>query len=362
MHKFQQRINYQGDLQPFLVKVCEKFSIGEYNSHEIVPIGYEDFNLQLTTKEGRYFVKIFASTKNKEECRRNVDIIEEALKSGVSHPKLFKSNQGLLCEIVNGSLIDRICLMEYIDGNIFYEQQIPPTDEEKRFIIKEAALINQMDLHPPLFYDRWAVTNLLREFRQKGKFLTGEDKKLINPLVKSFVSLNIDKLPHCFVHGYLKKTDRESIDLLVNQFSMMPIKNLTHCLVHGDITKTNTMRSKKNEIYIFDFSVSNYYPRIQELASILCDLFFDPKHLDVFPKTYDLAVGEYQKYVQLTPDEITTLPAYVKLAHAMHILLANYLRVESGNTSSENDYYLKLGRAGLSFTNKLWPHADNENS
>ena len=330
MHKFQQRINYQGDLQPFLVKVCEKFSIGEYNSHEIVPIGYEDFNLQLTTKEGRYFVKIFASTKNKEECRRNVDIIEEALKSGVSHPKLFKSNQGLLCEIVNGSLIDRICLMEYIDGNIFYEQQIPPTDEEKRFIIKEAALINQMDLHPPLFYDRWAVTNLLREFRQKGKFLTGEDKKLINPLVKSFVSLNIDKLPHCFVHG--------------------------------DITKTNTMRSKKNEIYIFDFSVSNYYPRIQELASILCDLFFDPKHLDVFPKTYDLAVGEYQKYVQLTPDEITTLPAYVKLAHAMHILLANYLRVESGNTSSENDYYLKLGRAGLSFTNKLWPHADNENS
>ena len=313
-----------------MAKVCKDFSIGEYNSHEIIQIGYEDFNLQLATKESKYFVKVFTSTKNKEECRRNVDIIEKALKSGVSHPKLFKSNQGLLYEMTNGSLTDRLCLMEYIDGNIFYEQQTPPTDEEKRFIIKEAALINQIDLRPSLFYDRWAVTNLIPEFRQKGKFLTVEDKKLIEPLVKSFESLTIDRLPHCFVHG--------------------------------DITKTNTMRSKKNEIYIFDFSVANYYPRIQELASILCDLFFDPKHLEVFPKTYDLAVGQYQKYVQLTPLEINILPTYTKLAHAMHILLANYLRVVEGDTSSENDYYLKLGRVGLIFTNKLWPYADNKKS
>ncbi len=330
LHKFQQRINYQGDLQPFLVKVCEDFSIGEYNSHGIIPIGYEDFNLQLATKEGRYFVKIFTSAKDKAECKRNVDIIKKALESGVSHPKLFNSTQGLLYEMTNGSLTDRLCLMEYIDGNIFYEQQTPPTDEEKRFIIKEAALINQMDLHPPFVYDRWAVTNLIPEFRQKGKFLTVEDKKLIELLVKSFDSLSIDKLPHCFVHG--------------------------------DITKTNTMRSKKGEIYIFDFSVANYYPRIQELASILCDLFFDPKHLDVFPKTYDLAVNEYQKYVQLTPVEITTLPTYIKFAHAMHILLANYHKVVNGDTSPENDYYLKLGRAGLIYTNKLWPHADNKKS
>lgn len=323
MHRFQQRINYPGDLQPFLVKVCEDFSIGEYNSHEIIPIGYEDFNLQLATKEGRYFVKVFAFTKDKVECKRYVDVIKKALESGVSHPKLFGSNQGLLYETVNGSLTDRLCLMEYIDGNIFYEQQTPPTDEEKRIIIKETALINQMGLHPPFVYDHWAVTNLQREFRQKGKFLTGKDKKLIEPLVESFASLEIEKLPHCFVHG--------------------------------DITKTNTMRSKNGKIYIFDFAVANYYPRIQELASILCDLFFDPKHLEVFPKTYDLAVGEYQKYIRLTPVEITTLPAYVKLAHVMHILLANYHKVVNGNSSSENDYYLELGRAGLIFTSKLWP-------
>lgn len=306
-----------------MVKVCEEFSIGEYNSHEIIPIGYEDFNLLLVTEKGKYFVKVFASTKDKGECKRYVDIIEKALESGVSHPKLFNSNQGLLCEIVNGSLIDRLCLMEYIDGNIFYEQQTPPTDEEKRFVIKEAILINQMNLHPPFVYDHWAVTSVLREFRQKGKFLTEEDKKQIEPLVKLFATLYIEKLPHCFVHG--------------------------------DISKTNTMRSKNGQIYIFDFAVANYYPRIQELASILGDLFFDPKHLDVFPKTYDLAVEEYQKYAQLTPGEIATLPAYIKLAHAMHILLANYHKAVNRNTSSENDYYLNLGRAGLSFTNKLWP-------
>jgi len=322
MKNFQGRINYQGDLKPFLQKVCSDFNIGEYKSYEIVPIGYEDFNLFLLTDKDKYFVKIFGSFRDKSECSRYVEIMESVLRAGVSHPKLYKSNKGYLYEIINDDLVDRLCVMQFIDGKIFYELQTIPIPEEMCFVIKQAALINKIDIKPPLVYDHWAITSFLKEYSEKGQFLNNDDKKLIEPLVDIYKSLEVEKLPHCFVHG--------------------------------DITKTNTMKSTRDGIFILDFAVANYYPRIQELAVILCDLFFNPKNTGSFPDNYDLTLSEYQKYIVLTPDELKKLPSYVRLAHAMHVLLANYEKVINRNNSTENEYFLGMGRIGLKYTNKLW--------
>jgi len=322
MNDFQKRINYQGNLKPLLQQACKDFSIGEYKNYEIVPIGYEDFNLAVITDKGKYFVKIFGSFRSKDECDRYVEIMESVIKAGVSHPPLFKSNQGYLYGLSNNNLTDRLCVMQYIDGKIFYEFQTIPTEEEKCFIIKQAALINKIGIKPPMVYDQWAITNFLKEYKKKAKYLNKEDKSLIEPMVGVYNSLSIDDLPHCFVHG--------------------------------DIIKTNTMKSTNGDIYILDFAVANYYPRLQELAVILCDLFFDPQNLNEFLENYDLAVNEYQKYITLTSDELKKLPNYVKLAHTMHILLSNYEKVANDNKSSENEYFLGMGRIGLKYTNQIW--------
>lgn len=322
MNNFQKRINYKGDLGPFLQQVCRDFNIGEYSTHEIIPIGYEDFNLSVVTDKGKHFVKIFGSFRSKDECNRYVGIIEDALKAGISHPLLFRSSQGYLHELSNNGLTDRICVMQYIDGKTFYELQTTPTAEEKRFIVKQAALINKINSKPSPVYDHWAITNFPQEYKEKSSYLNEEDKKLIEPMVDIYNSLSIDGLPHCFVHG--------------------------------DIIKTNTMRSANGDIYILDFAVANYYPRIQELAVILCDLFFDPQKPEEFPKNYDLALNEYQSYISLTADELNKLPDYIKLAHTMHILLANYEKAVNRNKSFENEYFLGMGRIGLRYLNQLW--------
>lgn len=323
MNQFQQRIHYQGELSIILKQICQDFELGSHRSHEVVPIGYEDFNLLVVTDRNKYFVKIFAKLRSKEECKQYVETMKSVLQVGVFHPKLFKSNQGYLYEIANNGEIDRLCVMEYIDGKTFYELQIIPTVDEMCFIVKQAALINQMNLKPSFVYDHWAVTSFSEEYKQKGKYLDGQDKKLIEPMVDVYESLVIEKLPHCFVHG--------------------------------DISKTNTMRSMNNNIYIFDFAVSNYYPRIQELAAILADLLFDPKNPNLFLQNYELAITEYSKYILLTSDELKKLPDYIKIAHAMHILLANYDKVIKGNNSAENEHYLSMGRIGLQYLNKIWP-------
>jgi len=319
MHIFQKRINYQGDLEPLLEKVCIDFSIGEYKSYKIVPIGYEDFNIFLYTNKGIFFIKIFGSFRDEKECSRYVDIIKTALDSNISHPKLYQSNKGYLYETDTGQK-DRLIVMEYVDGNIFYELKTTPTVDEIKFIVKQAALINQINIKPEFIYDHWAITSLPTEYEEKKQYLSDSDKELIQPLVAWFNTLKLENIPHCFVHG--------------------------------DITKTNAMRAVDGKIYILDFAVSNWFPRIQELSVMLCDLFFDPDKKTDFESTYNLVLSEYQKYINLTEQEIKLLPNYLRLAHVMHVLLANYEKVVNGNTSVENEYFLNMGRQGLHYMNE----------
>lgn len=319
---FQKRINYKGDLNSVLSKVCQEFKIGQYKAYRVVPIGYEDLNLIVKTNKGKFFVKIFATFRDDKECQRYIKIMETMIASGVSYPRLYQTPQGPLYFYNKDSYTDKLCVMEHIEGKSYFQLHSNPNQEEMGFIIKQAALINNTDLKPYPVYDSWAIVNFLKEFQTKGKHLSKEDNGLIYPYIKLFPTLDLDNLPHCFVHG--------------------------------DITKTNTMRSNQGKIYILDFAVANWYPRIQELAVLLCDLFFDENNLNDFLKVYQSALKSYQQYIPLTPQETKILPVYLQLAHAMHLLRANYEKVVNKNTSEENEYFFDIGKKGLLYTTRLF--------
>ena len=100
--------------------------------------------------------------------------------------------------------------------------------------------------------------------------------------------------------------------------------------------------------------MANYYPRIQELAVLLCNLLFDEDDLDSFPSYYKLALSEYQKTLPLSLKELETLPLFLKIAHAMHIIPAIRDRELNENTSEENMYWLDLGKIVLRYTSKVF--------
>jgi Ser/Thr protein kinase RdoA (MazF antagonist) len=178
-------------------------------------------------------------------------------------------------------------------------------------------LVNRKYTNP-----RRAIVNFLKSWKERVKYLSNEDQKLISPLVHPFQQLNLAVLPHCFVHG--------------------------------DLIKTNIMRDKNNKLYILDFSVANYYPRIQELAVLLCDVLFDKKNLDLYGKVYTQALEEYQKYISLEKIEVDSLPLFAQVAHAMHLLCATYEKKIKNNQTKENGYYINLGRKGLQFTTQFF--------
>jgi len=319
---FQKRIGFEGNIKPVLLQVCKDFSLGEYLSHKVIPMGYEDFNLIVETNHGKYFVKMFATFRREGESQRYVDVMVKALEAGVQHPKLFKSSQGYLHKIIMNDVQISLCVMEQIDGVSFYEKNLKATTDEMRFLVQQAALINKINLKPKPVYDSWAIVNFLEEYKKKREYLEENYTKLIDPLVEQFSTIKVEELPHCFVHG--------------------------------DIIKTNVMKDKDRKLYIIDFSVSSYYPRIQELAVLLCNMLFDEDKPETFSEYYKLALNEYQKHNSLTEKEIQVLPLFVKVAHAMHLLCATYEKVVKGNNSEENDYWINLGKVGLKSTTTDW--------
>jgi len=318
---FQTRINYTGEIKSFLIEVCLAYNLGNYKLHKIITVGYEDLNIILTTSLGRYLIKALASFRDKDNRLRYAEIIQEVNNAGIAHPKLYKSNQGILHTVLLDHEAVHLFVMEFIDGISFYELGTKPSKEEIKFLSRQAARISKINLKPKYVYDEWAITNFANEYNKVKKYISNQDIELIEPLAQEFSKLDINSLPHCFVHG--------------------------------DIIDTNVIKDHKNNLWILDFSVSNLYPRIQELAVISCSLLFDPAQKDRFIDNYLFALNEYQSEISLTQIEINTLPLFVKVAHAMHIIGATKTRIASKD-SAENQYWMNFSRDGLSFVSKIW--------
>jgi Ser/Thr protein kinase RdoA (MazF antagonist) len=318
---FLDRINFKGKITELLAKVCADYNIGKYVSHQIISTGYEDCNIILVSENKKVFVKIFGSFRDEKDCDRYVDLMAKVIDAGVNHPKLFQSSNGYSYKYQDSSNLPTfLCLMEYIDGSSFYDLRTCPNQNEIIKITNQAAIINSLDIKPAFTDDSWAIGNFLQGYEAISKYLDEDTNKLIYPLIDEFKQADFDSLPHS--------------------------------LVHGDLIKTNVLRSKSNKIYLIDFSVANFYPRIQELAILLCNLFFDSNNLSDFDKTYNLVIKTYQEEILLTQEELGLLPLYIKLAHAMHIIGATREKELNGNDSEENEYWLNQGKIGLAFINK----------
>ena len=72
MKKFYKRIGYKGELSDISQIICKDFNLGKFVSDELITIGYEDFNFNLETTNGKYFVKVFSNFRTDEDCKQYV--------------------------------------------------------------------------------------------------------------------------------------------------------------------------------------------------------------------------------------------------------------------------------------------------
>lgn len=312
---FDSRIEFEGDFDTVINRVVRHYSLGKRVESKVIEVGFEDYNVKIVTSRGKYLAKFFSKKRSNEEVERYVKTIAQVVKAGVRHPRPLLINSDLLyVDPVSGL---RLVVMEFIEGQTFYDRGVLPNKGELALICSEAVKIHAIDYAPDFLFDSWAIPNMRWMFEKVKDDLSEEGSQLV----------------------------RKAFDF----FDMIPFDELPKCFVHGDLTKANTIRGDDGKVYVIDFAVANVYPRIQELAVMAANLLFDEKagrsaslkeRCVTITEAYEYAGGE------LTELEKQNLFNYALPAAAMEYMGSVNERI-IGDDSNEILYWEKLGLESL---------------
>lgn len=313
-HDPQERVAYKGDIKPVFDRVANDFELGAIHSFSPATVGYEDFNVLLETEKGKHFVKVFSEYRTPADIDRLEEIMQAVLSKGVRHPKIYEFDSRLQYRDQTSGLT--MMVMEHIPGQTFYDTQRVPNDEELAQIMKQATLINSVDLQPAYLEDSWSILNTAKVYEAIKDDVTLKDKEIIETAIGEFSEVDTAALPHRFVHG--------------------------------DLTRANLIKAENGQMYVIDFSVANWYPRIQELAVVIGNLMNNVDVTENYLETMKRVVSMYvQAGGELTEAEMTALPAYARMAFTAELVGALKERLTNPNVPPENDHWMELGRAGL---------------
>lgn len=309
------RLDYSGEPSPVVDRICVAYSIGRPTNFSVIETGYEDCNVIIETPESKFVAKIFSKGRSKEDITRYTTIMEKAVEAGVNHPPLMKTGSGDFAYTDSQANDISMVLMKFIEGKNFIELGRVPDAEERKMIIEQATKINSIDYHPPYLFDSWAIPNIKAIFEKVKQFVQPDDLKMVERVIAQYSEIPVDTLPHCFVHG--------------------------------DFTKANVLRGYDGKIYILDFSVANWYPRIQELSVIAANLLYDKDTPLTLQERIDLVLNEYSRLNPLTEKEKKYIYPYALTGAAMEFLGAHQEKYINGNDTEETDFWMNLGRNGL---------------
>lgn len=309
------RLNYSGSLEPVIARISNTYGIGKPESFSTIGVGYEDCNVIIETEQGKYVAKMFEKGRTQEDTARYGVMMGRVMEADVRHPPILPLPSGGIIYTDGEANGLSLFLMKLIEGKTFFGINRAPNVEELRAIIEQAAKINNIDYHPSPLLDSWSIPNIHVMFDRVKQFIQSEDLRLVEDAIRRYDSIPVDDLPHCFVHG--------------------------------DFTKANLIKGDDGDIYVLDFSVANWYPRIQELAVIAASLLHDPKSAMSLREKTEIVAEEYSRLNPLTPEEQKYLYDYALADYAMKFMGSHQDMFINENDAPENEYWFNLGREGL---------------
>lgn len=311
---FYERIHNIKNVKSVSERICEHYNLGNLISYKHIAIGYEDFNMILEADSGKYFVKILNKSRPQEEQNRLVRIIEKSIENNVKVPRVYQVNGKSIFELSIENKVLNIIVMDYIDGTNMLLLDRDFTSNEISYVAKEMAKINNIDYGVEAYYDEWTITNFKEEYEKKIEFIDEENKNLIIEVYNEMKSIDFTKFKMAYIHG--------------------------------DIIKSNLILDKENVVWVIDFSVLNYLPRVIELAVAMFGICLtDDKETSI--TNMNTLINEYNKQNKLDEYELLNLPLVFNCISAMNVLQTAYIK-NTDETFDENEHWLSEGRKGLS--------------
>ena len=315
MGNFQERINYSGNLAPLLQEICTLYGDEKLIEYNVISVGYEDFNVKLSTNDTELFLKILSNERSSEDVQRYASILDAVAESSVASPKIHKLNGKVMQSISAKGQTLHFCLMEFIQGVMLYDLKFDNlTDGDINFLARQAATMHHIECNLENIYDKWDTKNFEGEYLKNKDYFTPDECTYLDAVQKVYRKIPFSQLPRSFIHG--------------------------------DLINTNILRSQDGKLCIIDFAVASCAPRIQDIAVLLCNVLFSENE-KVYNAQYKKLLDAYQTHQPLTAEELAFLPNYITIAHGMHFMCATLEKRLNKNNSAENEYWLQQGLRGL---------------
>ena len=319
MNRLFERIDNIDSINTLSEQVCLEYGLGNLHGTKVIEIGYEDFNAIIDTETGKYLMKVFRNSRDDEEVKNCINRTAIAGLNNVPTPKVYNNSQNSNFSVINiGQSRFRVALIEYINGENFFDLGQKTTETELDEIVNIAAKLSEIDFKPYFIYDTWAITSFCAEFEKKRKYLSREYLELVVPIYEKFKKFDYDSLPKAYVHG--------------------------------DITSTNLMRDVDNKIWLIDFSVSNYTARLNEIIVICDDVALITGNKAESERRIQHVFDLWCNKVGATDLERDSFKMLFDVANAINIMNSSYEKY-TGNTSDETEMHLNAGLFGLTLFN-----------
>ncbi len=307
------RVGSTRTLPSILEHTAQLFALGTVVSFVPITTGYQDYNVELTTTNGKYVVKIFAADRSKQR-------IDDVIRAHTASAKLRLPVPGLLETADKRKLIDipgkthpiYLCVFEYFPGKPF--TRTPVTDTDLVTLTRTMSAIHRIQgvIHP--YYDSLGIINLPEEFKTKKSALNSDELTAITPVVTKLGKINLSLFPRS--------------------------------IIHGTFEKENILKSATGEICILDFGCMDYQASILDIATFIANftLYVDTTKRSAIIRTI---LDTYEEKRPLTKDEIAALPTLIRSQFAAYAIGMSYhMRIEHDMTK-QTQTWLDRGWDGL---------------
>lgn len=310
-----ERINLDVSFEELAGQLTRDYGLGSSSSFKPLPVGYEEVNSLLVTNKGKFIVKIFSKDKDLKTIKSNITALLEYYKGGVPVPKLYPNSKNRYLYKINQVHAAYLIVTDYFDGEKFTEVQ--PTIEDKIKITKILSQIHKLNFKTSANYDIWLTIHLAKEFEKKYKYLSEENRELINPILDEFVKIDLSKF--------------------------------TKSIVHFDLHRENVMKNKNGDYCILDLASTDYNYKVIDLATYMA-LFCT--EFNKAPKNnlhiYRTILKEYEKNNSLNDYEKGALLILIKATFASNLFIPEFLQKTGRDENpTQTIYYKFMGKKGL---------------
>jgi len=313
MEDFTNRVGSVIALPALLDNIASSYALGDIIASVPILIGYQDYNVDLTTSKGRYVVKIFSKEKSKERIDDVVWAYAHSAKLGVPVAQIIQTpDKRPVIEISGDSRPVYACVFAYFPSKPL--TRVPVTDTDLDLLTNAMAAIHRIPKTVHRYYDTLGIINLTDLYKKNNAALNTEELAIITPVVAKMSKIDFSAFPHS--------------------------------IIHGTFEKENVLKNPTGEIRLLDFGCMDYNASILDIATYIANFTL---YLDDTRRTHvaHRILEVYEQSRPLTSAERAALPTLIRsqfAAHAIH--MTYYMRIDHDMTK-QTQTWLDRGWDGL---------------